>query len=134
MPVNSDPSLSPAVAERLDRARSGHDESRHLTVAGLAPGMFGVLNVTIVQVHPIQTYRRKQGGDGLLGRLRVADATGEVELVLWDDETNHIRDGTFGAGVQLRLAGATVKQGFRGGVELGLRGSTWKATPSGHNP
>ncbi len=120
-----EPALGAATRSRLERAQAGEDVRRHLSIATLEPGVFGVLQCTIVQVHPVQTYRRKQGGEGLLGRVRLSDGTREAELVLWDDETMHIRDGTFVAGAGLVLAGATVKPGYRGGLELGLRGASW---------
>ena len=119
------PALDPATGQRLAHTGEGQDTARHLTIATLEPGTFGVLVATIVQVEPVLPYRRKAGGEGLRGRLRLADSTGEVELVLWDDETAHVRDGTFAAGRRIVLRGASVKPGYRGGIELGLRGARW---------
>lgn len=104
----------------LARARAGEIVTRELRVADLEPGDVGVLHVTVQHVRPARTFRRKRGGEGLLQRVSLADATGEVDLVLWDDETNQVRDGPLRPGAALRIAGATVKRGYRGGVELGL--------------
>lgn len=114
--------LAPATAARLARARAGGDVARRLQVANLEPGDNGVLEVQVRGVAPARTYERKRGGQGLLQHVTLADATGEVDLVLWDDEVRHTKEaaGAFQVGAFLRLRGASVKAGHRGGVELGL--------------
>jgi hypothetical protein len=112
--------LDAATAACLARARAGEDVARHLKVAALVPGDVGVLEVQVRAVAPVRTYVRKRGGEGLLQRVTLADATGEVDLVLWDDETRQAKDGPLQPGAFLRLRGAAVKAGHRGGVELGL--------------
>lgn len=109
-----------ATAARLARARAGEDVARRLQVGTLAPGEVGVLDVQVRGVAPARTYDRKRGGQGLLQRVTLADASGEVDLVLWDDETRQAKDGPFQPGAFLRLRGAAVKAGHRGGVELAL--------------
>src|SRR5688572_18471856 len=121
--------FEPATAERLARAGAGEDVARHLQVAGLEPGDVGVLDVQVRGVSPARTYDRKRGGQGLLQRVTLADATGEVDLVLWDDETRQAKDGPFQAGAFLRLRGAAVKAGHRGGVELGLGSALVETAP-----
>lgn len=113
--------LEPATAARLARARTGEDVSRRLQVATLEPGQAGVLDVQVRALSPSRTYPRKRGGEGLLQRVTLADATGEVDLILWDEELRHAGPtGAFQPGAFLRLRGAAVKAGHRGGVELGL--------------
>lgn len=114
--------LDPAAAARLARARAGEDVARRLKVATLEPGDVGILEVQVRGLAPARTYDRKRGGQGLLQRVTLADASGEVDLVLWDDELRQAKDaaGPFQPGNFLRLRGAAVKAGHRGGVELGL--------------
>ncbi|MFA5945107.1 MAG: hypothetical protein WC876_11655 [Candidatus Thermoplasmatota archaeon] len=113
--------LEPATAARLASARSGEDVAHRLQVASLEPGQVGVLDVQVRAIAASRPYTRKRGGEGLLQRATLADATGEVDLVLWDDELRHTAPtGPFQPGAFLRLRGATVKAGHRGGVELGL--------------
>jgi hypothetical protein len=117
----ADAFLEPATAERLARAKAGEDVANRLQVATLEPGKTGVLDAQVRTVAPSRTYDRKRGGQGLLQRVTLADATGEVDLVLWDDELRHAGPtGAFQPGAFLRLRGAAVKAGHRGGVELGL--------------
>lgn len=82
--------------------------------------MVGILEVDVRQIVPTRPYNRKRGGQGTVARVVLGDATGEIDLVLWDEETNQVAGGPFQPGATLRLAGATVKAGFRGGLELGL--------------
>jgi hypothetical protein len=112
--------LAPATEARLQRALAGRDGPRHLRVGELEAGDVGILDVTVQQVHPLRPFARKSGGDGLMGRAVLSDGTGEIDLVLWGDETRHVAEGTLRAGVRLHLVGATVRAGYRGGLELGL--------------
>ncbi|MFO1536140.1 MAG: hypothetical protein ABR586_10780 [Thermoplasmatota archaeon] len=109
-----------AAWQRLQRARSGADLPNLLRLATIAPGDVGVVEATVAQVHPVRPYNRKRGGQGELCRVTLADASGEADLVLWDDEVRHARNGALVPGARVRLRGASVKPGFRGGVELGL--------------
>jgi hypothetical protein len=112
--------LDEATAARLRRARAGEGVARRLLLAALVPGDVGVLEVQVRSVAPTRSYNRKRGGEGLLQRVTLADASGEADLVLWDDEVRQAKDGPFQPGAFLRLRGAAVKAGHRGGVELGL--------------
>jgi hypothetical protein len=109
-----------AAWQRLERARAGTDLPNLLRLATLAPGDVGVVEATILQVHPVRSYSRKRGGQGDLGRVTLADASGEADLVLWDDEVRHVRGGLLVPGARVRLRGASVKPGYRGGIELGV--------------
>jgi len=100
-----------------------------MRVADLVPGDIGVLEVEVRQVKPTQVYQRKRGGEGLRARIVLGDASGEVEMVLWDDETRQVRDGPFQPGARLLIAGAPVRPGFRGGVELGFPGARVTVQP-----
>ncbi len=115
----SDGLLDAATEQRL---ASGPGE-RRLRVADLEVGDIGVLRVQAQAVHPVQTFQRKNGGEGMLRRVTLADSSGDVDLVLWGDETQQAIDGPFVAGAHVILRGATVKAGFRGGVEVQLGGA-----------
>jgi hypothetical protein len=112
--------LDAATWQRLQRARSGGDLPNLLRLATLAPGEVGIVEATVAQVHPARPYDRKRGGQGELCRVTLADASGEADLVLWDDEVRHARGGVLVPGARVRLRGPAIKPGYRGGVELGL--------------
>jgi hypothetical protein len=122
--------LRPETAARLSLARAGADPARRLRVATLEPGQAGVLDVEVRAVGPARPYDRRRGGQGLLQRVTLADGTGEVDLVLWDDERRQCQDGPFQPGAFLRLRGVAVKAGHRGGVELGLGSALVEPLPA----
>lgn len=111
--------LEASTAQRLARALGGFDESRRLTLADLQPGDVGVVDAWVRQVHPVREFTRRAGGTGLLGKVTLADSTGEAVLLLWDEETRHL-DGVFVPGARLRLQGLAVRAARDGGCELGL--------------
>jgi len=112
--------VPPETAERWRRAQAGQDLARRLEIRSLQPGDVGVLEGEVRSVSGIRTYSRKRGGQGTLGRVTLADGTGEVDLVLWDGELRLAKDGPFRPGAKVRIQGPTVRSGFRGGVELSL--------------
>ena len=127
--VASDGLAALVDAETLERLRQP-SAGRRLTVQGLEVGTFGVLDVTVTQVAPPRAFRRRNGTEGLVARATLGDPTGEVDLVLWDDEVRLLRDGTLAPGARLRLRGATVKAGYRGGIELGLGAAVVEPAPA----
>lgn len=112
--------LEPATEERLRQALSGKDVASRLPLGALQAGTTGIVEAAVRQVHPVRPYMRKNGGTGLIGKVTLADATGEAVLVLWDDETRLLQDGPFQPGAYLRMQGATVRAGRRGEPELAL--------------
>lgn len=98
----------------------GAQDARVLRLGALHVGDVGVVAAEVRAVAPVRTYARKRGGEGLLCRVTLADATGEADLLLWDDEVRLTQDGPLRVGAAVRLHGPTVKAGRSGGVELGL--------------
>lgn len=96
---------------------------RTLRVASLEPGDVGLLNVEVRSVGAVRSFTSKAGREGTLRRVTLGDPSGEVDIVLWGDETNLAVDGPLVPGAHVVLRGATVKAGFQGGVELGLGGA-----------
>lgn len=113
--------LEEATRARLAAAHAGNDPAVRLRLGGLRVGDVGVVEAEVRAVAPVRGYARKRGGEGLLQRVTLADATGEADLVLWDDELRLVRDGPLQSGAHVRLHGPLVKAGRAAGtVELGL--------------
>lgn len=112
--------LTDAVAGRLARARGGADEARRLDIGTLVPGAVGVVEATVAAVRPVRTFRRRDGREGTIGRVTLRDATGEADLLLWDGDNALVQRGDLSPNRRVRLRGVTVKEGYRGGVELAL--------------
>lgn len=115
--------LDEATLARYEALRAELDQNtggRALRILDLEVGQVGVLEATVVRVEPIRPFNRKRGGEGLRGAVTLSDHGAEVTLTLWDEQTRLVRDGTFAPGARVRLRGATVQAGFRGGLELAL--------------
>lgn len=119
-----------ATLERMRRAEAGDDVRRVLRIASLRPGDVGVLRARVASVAPARTFRRKNGTEGLVGRVTFDDGTGEVDGVLWDDLNRLTRDGTLAPGKTVELAGVVVQDGWRGGLELSLEAATVTEVPA----
>lgn len=118
--TSSAPDLDPQALRHLEDARQGTPAAAtRLHLGTLTPGQVGVLEAEVRSVGPVRSYNRKRGGQGLLVRVTLADASGEAELVLWDDEVR-LTQGTLQTGRTVRLHGPTVKAGRDGRPELGL--------------
>lgn len=108
-----------ATLARLDAAKTT-DVSRTLRIGQLKPGDVGVLRATVASIAPPRTFSRKNGTEGIVGRVTFHDGTGEADAVLWDDMNRLTRDGTLAVGKQVTLRGAMVDEGWRGGIEISL--------------
>lgn len=92
---------------------------------------FGVLEVEVRATERVREFTRRDGVPGRLRRLTVADATGGVALVLWGEECDLAAgDGPLCPGAHVRLRGATVRPGYRGGVELHLGAAAIEPLPA----
>lgn len=121
--------IGPELQARLDRALDGQDEARHLKIGELEVGDWGVIRAHVSHLHPPRAFQRKRGGEGTVGRVALADGSGEVDMVLWDTELQATRD-LLQPGTEVILRGATVKAGWKGGLELGLGSAVIEAAPT----
>ena len=127
--------LGPDTEARLAAARSGGAAAGavRLRLGALEAGAVGLVEAEVRAVGPVRRYARKRGGDGLLQRVTLADATGERDLVLWDDETGLAKPGgPLQPGAAVRIHGPLVKAGRDGRtLELGVTGAEVVALPGG---
>lgn len=119
--------LDEATSQRLRRAKAGEDVARYLRIASLQPGDAGVLRAEVVHVQSPRTFNRRNGTQGLVGRVSLTDGTGEADLVLWDEENRLVRDDTLAPGRHIVIRGVQVKAGYRSGIELALGSATVEA-------
>ncbi len=66
----------------------------------------------IVKMYPIRTFTNKDGGEGKVANIFVADETGNIKVVLWD--TNHIallESGDIGEGSSVEIGAGAMRQG-----------------------
>ena len=84
----------------------------------------GLNDVTITgratAIYPVQTFSRNDGTQGKVARLSLADETGDLKLVLWDENTNLVEQGMIKQGQIIKVLHAYVRESFNGKLELHL--------------
>jgi replication factor A1 len=84
----------------------------------------GLNNVTIIArviaVYPAQTFTRNDATEGKVARLLLADRTGTLKLVLWNDKIELIETNQIKRGQIIRVLHAYVRESFDGQLELHL--------------
>lgn len=87
--------------------------------------VFGLNNVSVtgrvLVAYPVQTYARKNGVDGRFGHLLVADKSGTLRVLLWNDKTELVRgEGGVKQGQVVRVLHGYVREARDGQLELHL--------------
>jgi replication factor A1 len=85
------------------------------------------LTVKILSVGDVRTFKRQDGTEGKVASLGVADETGRIRLVLWDEKTDAVTEEAVTKGTVIRILGGYVKKGLGDALEVNLgRTSTLK--------
>jgi len=85
----------------------------------------------VILIYPAQVFRRPDLTEGRVVRLQVADKTGTLRLVLWNDKTTQVEGGKISSGQMLRVLHGYVREGLDGKLELhvGQRGEVQVSPP-----
>ena len=95
----------------------------------------GLNDVTVVgraiAAYPPQTFTRPDGTEGKVARLLIADKTGTLKVVLWDDKVSLIGVRKVEPGGIIKVSHGYVREGLNGRLELhvGLRGDVQVSPP-----
>jgi replication factor A1 len=73
-------------------------------------------------VYSVSEFKRKDGTNGKVRRLRLSDETGEIFAVFWNDRVGEL--GEVQQGVQLRIMNAKVRAQPDGRIELHVENAT----------
>ena len=78
----------------------------------------------VITVYPVQTFTRSNGTEGRVMRLLIADKTGTLTVVLWDDKTSLAEPNKVKRGQIIKVSHGYVREGLDGRLELhvGMRG------------
>jgi len=78
----------------------------------------------VIMVHSPKTYTRPDLTEGKFARLLIADKSGTLKLILWDDKTDLVEAGKVEQGQIIKVSHGYVREGLDGKLELhaGLRG------------
>lgn len=74
----------------------------------------------VVTVYPPQTFTRRDLTEGKFARLLIADKSGTLKVVLWDDKTDLVETGKVEQGQIIEVSHGYVREGLDGKLELHL--------------
>ncbi len=113
-------SAARALAAKLGVEYSSVPFKRRISIRHLVSGL-GDVTVTgrVILVKPLHKFIRVDGSEGKVRQLSLADKTGEMKVVLWDDkaEIPNMEDMT---GRVVRFSHGYVRRGFDGELELNI--------------
>lgn len=95
----------------------------------------GLNDVTVIGrviiVYPVQAFQRPDLTEGKVARFLLADKTGRVRVVLWDDKTGLVETGKIEQGLIVRVLHGYLREGLDGKPELhvGQRGNVQVSPP-----
>ena len=96
----------------------------------------GLNDVTVVGrviiIYPLQTFTRPDKTEGKVARLLIADKSGTVRIVLWDDKASLVEAGKVDQGQIIKFLHGYVREGLDGKLELhvGFRGGVQISPPA----
>jgi len=97
-----------------------------ISIGDLVSGLNDVtLTARVIFVYPIQTFSKPDLTEGKVARLLLADKSGTLNLVLWNDKLSIIEAGKVKQGQIVRVSHGYVREGWDGKLELhvGQRGN-----------
>ena len=119
--------LTDETAARLVASELGVEVERedvHSMEFPIGELVLGLNNVSVVGrvvfVYPLQDYTRKNGVRGQFARFIVADKTGALRVLLWDDKASLVRDCNVERGQMVRVLHGYVREARDGQLELHL--------------
>lgn len=99
--------------------KNAAEDWTELSIEKLVSGLNDVtITGRVITVHPIQTFSRPDFTEGKVARLRIADKTGTLKVVLWDDKVSLIENEKIAAGKIIRVLHGYVREGLDGRLEL----------------
>ncbi|MFW9973752.1 MAG: OB-fold nucleic acid binding domain-containing protein [Candidatus Thorarchaeota archaeon] len=115
-------SIERGLKEKIDavEAASGRSESKPLGLKGIADLTTGMWDVDVegkvVTVYDATNFTTKDGRDGQVRNVILADESGKTRVTFWNEDVDKIED--IKEGDILKILHGYVKEGFRGGVEF----------------
>lgn len=74
----------------------------------------------VVAVTPIRLFKRRDNSEGSVARLLIADETGTIAVVLWDEQTKILSQKRISPNQVLKIAHGYVRAGLDGSPELNV--------------
>jgi replication factor A1 len=74
----------------------------------------------VIAVTPIRLFKRRDNSEGSVARLVIADETGTIAVVLWDEQTNILSQKGISPSQVLKIAHGYMRAGLDGSPELNV--------------
>ncbi|MEM3551790.1 MAG: OB-fold nucleic acid binding domain-containing protein [Candidatus Bathyarchaeia archaeon] len=117
----SDAVLLRMIAADLGVEVFGEAPEPSIPVGKLVPGLNDVtVTGRVLAVFPTKAFGRKFSSK--IASLLIADESGVLRVVLWNDKSSFVEDGRIKAGQIVRLLHGYTKEGLRGKTELHMGG------------
>jgi replication factor A1 len=119
--VINDESAAMIVARELGVDLQQDSPKARAKIEELIEGSRNVtLTAKVVNVGTVRTFSRRDGNDGKVASIIVADSTGKIRVALWDEMTRAVSEGHVTVGSVVQIRGAYAKKGLRDSLELNL--------------
>jgi replication factor A1 len=104
------------TAESTPKYSSSSEPLGMKDIVDLETGMNDVdIEGKIATIYDVKTFTRKDGGEGQVQNIVIADKTSNIRVTFWGEDNEHIAKAK--EGDVIRILHGYVKEGFRGGVE-----------------
>jgi replication factor A1 len=81
-------------------------------------------NITLVgrvkQINRVHTFKRKDGSEGRVGSFLLHDQTGDIRIVLWDENTKILKDTNFDINELIKVINGYAREGRYNNLEIHL--------------
>ena len=104
-------------AVEIAETGSGSEPLGMKAIADLTTGMWDVdIEGKVVAVYDVNTFTSKDGSEGRVRNIMLADESGKTRVTFWNDDVDKIAD--LAEDDIIRILHGYIKEGFRGGVEF----------------
>ena len=91
-----------------------------INIADITPHMKNISLIgRIKEINQINTFNKKDGGEGRVGSFSMNDPTGDIRIVLWDDDVNMLAQDNFVVNELVKIFNGYAKEG-KYGTEIHL--------------
>jgi replication factor A1 len=122
------------VANELGISLSNRkDLKTKISITDIMPGADDVtVYGKVMYVYPVKAFKKKNGAEGRVARFVIADKTGSINVVLWDQKTSIISQGKIVPNQYVRISHGYARAGLneRPELNIGRRGMVNVASTS----
>ncbi|MHA1472684.1 MAG: DUF2240 family protein [Promethearchaeota archaeon] len=94
-----------------------------LNISDITVNMKNIVIVgRIKDIFNLNSFNKSNGEVGHVGAFKLHDNTGDIRIVLWDDQVNVFKDERFEKNEIVKILNGSAKQGRQGGIEVHVGG------------